>query len=51
MLISSVKKQIIFEGVETEEQAKFLLSCGISVVQGYMYDGPITLEEFEEKYM
>ena len=51
MLISSVKKQIIFEGVETEEQAKFLLSCGISVVQGYLYDGSITLEEFEEKYM
>ncbi len=51
MLISSVKKQIIFEGVETKEQADFLLSCGIMIVQGFLYGKPVNAHDFAKKYL
>ncbi|MBR5337075.1 MAG: diguanylate cyclase [Lachnospiraceae bacterium] len=51
MLISSVKKQIIFEGVESQEQADFLYSCGIVVVQGFLYGQPVNADEFAKKYL
>lgn len=50
-LISSVKKQIIFEGVETKEQADFLYSCGIIAAQGYLYGHPEDAETFAKKYL
>ncbi|WP_218958727.1 EAL domain-containing protein [Eggerthella guodeyinii] len=42
--------QIIAEGVETKEQADFLSSIGCSIVQGYLYDRPLPLAAFEEKF-
>ena len=42
--------QIIAEGVETREQADFLSSIGCSIVQGYLYDRPLPLAAFEEKF-
>jgi diguanylate cyclase (GGDEF)-like protein len=50
-MISTARKDIIFEGVETENQAKFLLDCGFTMAQGYLFDKPIPLEEFENKYI
>lgn len=50
-MISSVKKEAVFEGVETEEQEEFLSSCGFSKAQGYLFERPIPLSEFEEKYL
>ncbi len=50
-MISTARKDIIFEGVETEEQAQFLLECGFTKAQGYLFDKPIPIDEFERKYI
>ena len=39
--------RVIAEGVETDEQAEFLRGIGCSMVQGYLYDKPLPLKEFE----
>ena len=49
--IHSAKEEVIFEGIETEEQLQFLCSCGFLYGQGYLFDRPIPLKEFERKYM
>lgn len=46
---------IIAEGVETRNQADYLLDCGCCVAQGYYYSKPIrrqdfNLKAFPEKY-
>lgn len=41
---------VICEGVETEEQAQFLLERGCRMGQGYLFSKPIPVTEFEEKY-
>lgn len=40
--------RIIAEGVETREQADFLRSIGCVFVQGYFYDRPMPIAEFEK---
>lgn len=40
---------IIAEGVETLEQAKFLSNCGCDQAQGFYYSKPITSEEFDRR--
>ncbi|MCR5267405.1 MAG: GGDEF and EAL domain-containing protein [Lachnospiraceae bacterium] len=40
--------KVIAEGVETEEQLKFLSDAGCDIAQGYYYSKPITVEGFEE---
>ena len=42
---------VITEGVETEEQLKFLTEMGCKMFQGYYFSKPESLESFEEKYM
>ncbi len=42
---------VIAEGVEYEEQVKFLTDMGCDMFQGYYFSKPIQVSEFEEKYM
>lgn len=49
-LITSTKKEIIFEGVETESQASVLMESGHTKAQGWLFDKAIPLDEFEAKY-
>ncbi|MCQ4088051.1 bifunctional diguanylate cyclase/phosphodiesterase [Saccharibacillus sp. JS10] len=39
--------EVVAEGVETEEQAEFLLSRGCTLMQGYYYGRPMPPEEVE----
>ncbi|MDO5418104.1 MAG: EAL domain-containing protein, partial [Lachnospiraceae bacterium] len=39
---------VIAEGVEVEREANFLRSIQCSIVQGYLYGGPVPVEEFEQ---
>jgi diguanylate cyclase (GGDEF)-like protein len=50
-LIGIVEKDIIFEGIETEEQEQLLMNCGFSHGQGYLCNRPIQTSEFENLYL
>lgn len=39
--------QVLAEGVETEQQAAYLLSHGCHLLQGYRYGRPMPVEQFE----
>lgn len=49
--IGAAKEEVIFEGIEQEEQCEFLSDCGFHYGQGYLFDPPLSLEEFERKYI
>jgi diguanylate cyclase (GGDEF)-like protein len=42
---------VVAEGVENEEQRKFLASLGTHSFQGYLYSRPLPLEEFERLWL
>ncbi|MFG6383342.1 MAG: EAL domain-containing protein, partial [Lachnospiraceae bacterium] len=50
-LIQSMEEEVIFEGIETEEQRKFLIECGFHLGQGNLFDHSLPIKVFEEKYM
>ena len=50
-LIQSTRKDIIFEGVETEDQAKILAESGHTMAQGWLFDKAIPVDEFDLKYL
>lgn len=41
---------VITEGVETKEQLEYLKKMDCNMFQGYYFDKPMPVEEFEEKY-
>ena len=43
-LAHSLDLQVVAEGVETEQQAEFLLNNGCQVMQGYLYSKPVAPE-------
>lgn len=45
----ALNMQVIAEGVETQEQAQFLMSVGCNFAQGYLYSKPVSQEDFEAK--
>lgn len=49
--IRYAKDEVIFEGIETTEQLDFLLECNFDRGQGYFFDKPLEVEEFEKKYI
>lgn len=48
-LSESMGLSVLAEGVETEEQAHFLLEEGCSDVQGYLFSRPVPREEMEAR--
>ena len=49
-MASSLGVDTVCEGVETEEQVKFLQEIGCSKLQGFYYQKPIPVEQILEKY-
>ncbi len=43
--------EVICEGVETIEDEKRVFDCGCDIVQGYLYDKPLEVSIFKEKYI
>jgi len=41
---------VVTEGVETEDQVKFLREASCDIFQGFYFSKPIPVEEFEKKY-
>ncbi|MBR6070780.1 MAG: EAL domain-containing protein [Ruminococcus sp.] len=50
-LAKSLEMEVITEGVETKEQAKFLAEYGCDLYQGYFFAKPMRVSEFENKYL
>ncbi len=48
-MIKDLDRIVICEGVETKQQADFLRETDCSIVQGYLYDKPLTHDEFQER--
>ena len=45
----ALNMQVIAEGVETQEQAQFLMNIGCNFAQGFLYSKPVSQEDFEAK--
>lgn len=50
-MVKKIKLEVLCEGVEREDQADMLKEFGCEKVQGYLYDKPLMIEAFEDKYM
>lgn len=48
-MAQNMNLQVIAEGVETEEQKKFLEQNGCTMFQGYFFGNPIPVAEFEQQ--
>ena len=48
-MTADIGLDMVAEGVETQEQAAFLEKCGCDTAQGFYYDRPMTLEDFNKK--
>ena len=46
-MINDLDRTVICEGIETEGQLDFLKKASCSVVQGFLFDKPLTHDEFE----
>jgi len=47
----TLKLRVLAEGAEEKEQVELLKEMGCDVVQGYYYSKPITVKEFEKKWL
>ncbi len=43
--------KLVAEGIESEEQLEALKSCGVQLVQGFLFSEPISIEEYEKQYL
>lgn len=47
-MIQDLGLPVVAEGVETEEQRKFLIECGFKYAQGFLFHKPMPAEEFRQ---
>ncbi|MCK8360281.1 EAL domain-containing protein, partial [Erwinia amylovora] len=50
-LASKLNLKTVAEGVETREQALWLIDRGVSHLQGYLYSHPLTVARLTEYYI
>jgi EAL domain-containing protein (putative c-di-GMP-specific phosphodiesterase class I) len=50
-LAHSLRLEVVAEGVETIEQAKFLEEQRCDIIQGYLLSEPLTAPEFEKRFL
>lgn len=50
-LAQSIQCELLAEGVERPEEVEFLKENSCTVFQGYYYDKPLKIKDFEEKYL
>ena len=45
-MINALGKDIVAEGIETEETAQYLLNHNCKILQGYLYSKPLPIDAF-----
>jgi len=50
-LAKSIECELLAEGVERPEEVSFLKANECTIYQGYLYDKPMKVDDFEEKYL
>ncbi len=50
-MCKKLKIKTVAEGIETKKQLDFLKKIGCDIIQGYYFSKPITIDEFEKKYL
>ncbi len=50
-LVKGMNMKVVCEGVETLEYVKYLKEIGADYIQGYYYDKPLAMLDFEKKYL
>lgn len=49
-VFKKINYDVICEGVETKADEKMIFECGCDMAQGFLYDRPMELKDFETKY-
>lgn len=50
-ILNEIELDIVCEGVETKEEETIMSNYGCKEIQGFLYDRPIPVSEFEKKYL
>lgn len=50
-ILNEIELDIVCEGVETKEEEIIISNYGCKEIQGFLYDRPIPVGEFEKKYL
>lgn len=50
-LAQSIQCELLAEGVERPEEVEFLKENSCTIFQGYYYDKPLAIKDFEKKYL
>ena len=50
-ILNQIELDIVCEGVETKEEENIIKRYGCTEIQGFLYDRPIPVNEFEQKYI
>lgn len=50
-ILNEIDMEIVCEGIETKEEERIVYEFGCDSMQGFLYDKPIPVEDFERKYV
>ncbi len=50
-ILNEIDLDIVCEGIETKEEERIVYEFGCDSMQGYLYDRPIPVSDYEEKYI
>ena len=49
-MMKNLNKRVLAEGVETREQAEYLMGLGVNYIQGYYFSHPVSSAGLEELF-
>ena len=50
-ILNEIEMDIVCEGIETKDEERIVYEFGCDSMQGFLYDKPIPIDNFEDKYI